>query len=117
MQETSQKFKYLTSNERYAIDLLAKRLKMSLQHDLLRLQFFGSKSRGDHSTGSDIDILVVVKKRLSSIMDKIADAHLQVDLQYDPHISLFILSKTEFEKNRLFQTPCFRNIERDGIFL
>ena len=111
------KYKYLTKKENHALEALIRNLKDELKGSLINVKLFGSKSRGDYTPDSDIDVLLVVKSRSPEILDKIAEIHLEVDLMYDSQISLIIFSEYEYERNQAFESPFIKNIEKEGIFL
>ena len=112
-----EKYKHLTVKEVKALDLLVHSLKSYLKDQLLQVQFFGSKYRGDFDQDSDIDVLLVLKQRTEEIMEKIAEFHLDVDLKYDPHISLIIFSEHEYKQNEAFRSPFIKNITSEGVSL
>jgi len=107
--------KYLTSTEKSALELLISELRNKLDDQLIRIQLFGSKIRGDFRENSDIDLLIVVRERTQAILDIIAEVSLDVDLEYDPKISLIIFSIDEYNQNEAWETPFIKNVEREGI--
>ena len=109
------KYKYLTRNETIALDLLINNIKNQLKDELLQVKLFGSKSRGDFQQDSDIDLLLVVRQRTKEILDKLAELHLDIDLKYDPHISLIIFSEYEYKQNEMFDSPFIKSLKREGI--
>ncbi len=109
------KFRFLSANEKEALTLLLCRIKQELKEEILQIKFFGSKAKGNFAPDSDIDILLIVKSRTEKVLDKIAEIHLDVDLKYDPNISLIIFSEDEYQQNRKLETPFIRNIERESI--
>ncbi len=111
------KYRYLTDRETAAVDQLISRLKNELRDDLIQVQLFGSKATGEFTPDSDIDILLIVKKRSEKILDKIAEIHLDIDLQYDPNISLIIFSEYEYQQNQRLNTPFIKNIQNESIAL
>jgi len=111
------KYRYLTNRETAALEWLISRLKSELNDDLIQVQFFGSKVKGDFSPDSDIDILLIVKERSEEILDKIAEIHLDADLKYDPNISLLIFSQHEYQQNQRLNTPFIKNIQSESITL
>ena len=109
--------KYLTSEEKNALDLLINKLRTKLVDQIVKIQLFGSKSRGDFTNDSDIDLLLVVRERTTGILDTIAEISLDVDLRYDPNISLIVFSLDEYNQNAAWETPFIKNIEKEGILL
>jgi predicted nucleotidyltransferase len=63
---------YMSKEERYAIERFGKSIRSRLGESVVRMSVFGSKVRGDDKETSDIDILVIVKKRSLRVMDEIA---------------------------------------------
>ncbi len=59
------------SFEKDAIKKATKKLKRFLGNDLIAVIVFGSRVRGDFTQESDLDILVIVKKRTFDIIDTI----------------------------------------------
>ncbi len=110
-------FNYLTRSEKEALDLLIRKLKSTLNEQLIKIQLFGSKIRGDFREDSDIDLLIVVRERNQAVLDIIAEISLDVDLKYDPKISLIIFSVDEYEQNKVWGTPFIKSIEREGVLL
>ena len=111
------KFRYLTPNEREALSVLVKSLKEQLQSQLINAWLFGSKAKGNFNSDSDIDVLLILQERTEEILDKIAAIHLELDLKYDPNISLIIYSQHEYEQNEAFESPFLKNIQRESIAL
>ncbi|MDW7681579.1 MAG: nucleotidyltransferase domain-containing protein [bacterium] len=111
------RFKYLTDIEQNAVDWLVKQLKQQLPDQLLQMNFFGSKLRGDFQPDSDIDLLIVVKQRSEKILDQIAQLLLEAELKFDPKISVIIFSEHEFQQNQAWETPFIKNIQYESVRL
>jgi len=109
------KVDYLSKEESEALEKFTRGVRSLLGDNLLILKLFGSKVRGDFSDESDIDILLVVKEITSKLRDKIFDLLLDIDLEYDPRISLLILSEYEYQRNAEMGSPFIAGIERDGV--
>lgn len=110
-------YRYLTKQETTALRLLISRLKNELKDNVVRVQLFGSKATGNFKPDSDIDVLLIVKDRTEKVLDKIAEIHFDVDLKYDPNISLIIFSQEEYQQNQRFDTPFIKNIQQESIIL
>ena len=106
---------YLSKEESKALEKFTRGVKSLLGDNLLILKLFGSKARGDFSKESDIDILLVVKEITSELRDEIFDLLLDIDLEYNPKISLIILSEYEYQKNAEMDSPFIAGIEKDGV--
>ena len=53
------KLKYLTINEKQALDELILNLREKFGNQLKKIKLFGSKMRGDYDKASDIDLFLV----------------------------------------------------------
>lgn len=109
--------KYLTANERQALNLLVKKLRAQLNNQVVQIKLFGSKVKGTFHEESDIDILLILQERTEAILDTIAAIHLEIELQYDLNISLVIYSQHEFEANERFESPFIKNLQRESVAL
>lgn len=85
------------------------------QIDLIEL--FGSKARGDDDKDSDIDLLLIIKKKNRKLIDRIYDVVIDIDLNYELDISLKIFSKVEYNRLCRLQTPFMQNIADEGVLL
>ncbi|MCK4859226.1 MAG: nucleotidyltransferase domain-containing protein [Candidatus Omnitrophica bacterium] len=107
--------KFLNKNESVSIEEFSQKLKKSLSSDLLKIELFGSKARGHFNKDSDVDILIVVRKKTFSLKDKLFRILLDIDLEYDSRISPLILSQKEYEENKILRSPLILAIEKEGI--
>lgn len=111
------KFKFLNTIEKQAVEELASQLREKLSGRLIKIQFFGSKLRGDFREDADIDVLLVVKNRTNKVEDIVADIAFESDLKYDSHISIILLSEIEYNQNKAWETLFMQNVEREGQIL
>jgi predicted nucleotidyltransferase len=86
-----------------------------LGEQLISIKMFGSKVRGDFSQDSDLDILMIVRDKKKVRREKIYDILLEIDLEFDPKISLKIFTKEEFDRNKKLGSPFVFNVEKEGI--
>ena len=108
---------YLTPKERELLQKLTEKLRQILSHQIILMIFFGSKARGDFSKESDLDILIVVKNRNSTIRHKIYDTLFSIDPDYEVKISPLIYSLQEYFENERMQSPFIKNLKHEGILL
>ena len=74
---------------------------------------YGSYSRGDFSEFSDVDVLILVKGRLSrEENERIDDLVAEYSLRYDIVISCIIYPLRIFEE---YNTPFLLNVKEEGI--
>lgn len=88
-------------------------LKSILGEKFVDLILFGSYAREDYSAGSDIDLLLVVKDKLSlEEREKISDFSSNLSLEHDTVITCFDYPYDDFKHRN---TPFLLNIRREGI--
>lgn len=108
---------YLKINEERALNEFINRVKAELSENVLVLRLFGSKVRGDYTSESDIDVLIILKNKSISIVDKIVDALVDSQIEYDANISPVIFSEKEYKKNVKLGSPFIQNINKESIVL
>lgn len=76
---------------------------------------FGSRARGDNSSKSDWDILILVneKKVTNQLEDNFRDDLYDIELETGQIISAFIYSKDYWE-NTLVYSPLYKNVVKEG---
>jgi predicted nucleotidyltransferase len=96
----------LTELRRHFEDLYGERL--------VRMVLFGSQARGDAESGSDIDVLVVLKGKVSSCEEIARTSEITADLslQQDEVISCVFVSDKQFQQER---SPLLINVRREGV--
>ena len=109
--------KYLTELERKVVGQFAKLVRTALGKNLINIEIFGSKVKGDFTEDSDIDILIVVKERTLDSMDKIAEITADLNIEYNLSISPVIFSEYEYKVNEDIKSPFVLNVEVEGVRL
>lgn len=109
--------KYLTEVEKSVVDRFVRLIRTELSDNLIDIEIFGSKVRGNYSEFSDIDILIIVKDRSLDVMDKVADITSDLNIEYNLSISPVIFSEHEYSVNEHMSSPFVSSIEADGIRL
>jgi len=81
--------------------------------DFKKVILLGSFARGDAEEGSDIDLVLIFKNKISSEMtQKISELSNLLSLKHDVVISEFIFTEEDFEKGR---TSFLINVKKEGI--
>lgn len=106
---------FLNQKEKIALDLLTRRMKANLKDNLVKIQLFGSKVRGDFDKDSDIDVLLIVKDKNKTLIDDIYRIDQDIDLEYDIKTSFKIYSLDEFKKIKNYRTFFYLNIEKEAV--
>jgi predicted nucleotidyltransferase len=108
----------LTPMARRALDLFGDAARAAYGEGLVQLVLFGSRSRGEARSDSDIDVAVVLRE----LRDRRADRDRLADLAYDAivetnmDIQTVPVSLDEWEHPEHHTNPALiRTIKRDGI--
>lgn len=81
------------------------------------LIFFGSRVRGEESTDSDWDILVLSETVTSELKHNIRTTIFDIELEEGIIINLLILPKDEWDNGCFRNHPLRRNVEAEGILI
>lgn len=109
--------KYLSKIEKYAIKQFVKLIKTALGENLIDIEIFGSKVRGDFTQESDIDMLIVVKNRTLDVMDKVGDIASELIFKYNLPLSPVVFSEYEYKINTDMSSPFTLNVKAEGVKL
>jgi predicted nucleotidyltransferase len=109
--------KPLNEAERQALARFKGALQTLLGDNLLSLRLFGSRVRGEETEESDLDVLVLLKRKDRALCRRIVEESLEVDLAYDTNLAPTILSADEYRQNKQYGTPFYHNVEREGVSL
>lgn len=88
-----------------------------LQDNLYREYLFGSYSKENYSSQSDIDILIIVKSLNSMIRNRISALSSEYSLDNNVIISPILKDINTWEKNKKYNTLFYREIQKYGIQL
>ncbi|MBI3599975.1 MAG: nucleotidyltransferase domain-containing protein [Nitrospinae bacterium] len=92
-------------------------LKSHCINALKKVILFGSRAKGTARPDSDFDLLIVLEKRDSNMIDRIYDEVVEFFLKYEVDISLKIYKKDDYERFMAIPTPFFNEIKRTGKIL
>jgi predicted nucleotidyltransferase len=88
-------------------------LKEILQSKFVELILYGSYARGDYEFGSDVDVLLLVKEKLTKKeKDSISIKASELSLKYDIVISCFTYL---YQAYKTWETPFLMNVRSEGI--
>ncbi len=107
----------LQPKEQKAIKSFSSNIKKLLGNQLISIQLFGSKARGDFNGGSDIDIFILIRKQTLSSIKKIAKVTSDTWWKYDILLSPVMYDIEEYRKNLGMHSFFFESIQNEGISL
>lgn len=105
---------FLTLQEQRALEHFKAAVQPLLAENLLSLRLFGSRARGEGTTESNLDVLVVLQEKDRTLCRQIVEIALEVDLNYETNLAPTILSAAEYRRNQEYQTPFYFNVERES---
>lgn len=75
---------------------------------------YGSRARGDATSDSDIDVLIVLKETFDydEMLERTSAATAEVSLEYDVVISRVFVTRVDYESK---QTPFLMNVRREAV--
>lgn len=109
------KAQLLKENERKAVGELKNEL--TKRFNLVELLLFGSKARGEDKLDSDIDIMIELTETSPDIESQIYDIIYDINLKNNTFISVIFFNKDEIEKGPMSESPIYKIIQKEGIFI
>ena len=107
----------ISKNKKDAVSKYLEILQEKYLDKIENVILFGSAARGESDKESDVDILVVLKKRDEKLRDEVSMAAFDVILSSNVVISPIVMNKEMYEWHKWYRDPLYNNIERDGIDL
>jgi predicted nucleotidyltransferase len=90
-------------------------VNQSFGRHLKNIILFGSRARGDHTTDSDYDCLLIFDDVSRELIDAIDDVAADFLYRYNVVISAFPVSEESYKKHKY--NPLYMNVRSDGIAL
>lgn len=111
------KTKGLSKIEQAAVNEFAARLRDHYPKDVDSIKLYGSKVRGTANEESDVDILIIVKKRTPEIDEKTIDLVCDILNEFGVFIETVTLATDTYKDAIDRQYPFAINVEKDSISL
>jgi predicted nucleotidyltransferase len=88
----------------------------SLGDRLAAVYLFGSQARGDARSGSDIDVLIILRGKFDyfQTLDKISDLAWRLSLENDVVIAQVLESEEKFKQA---DSPFLMNVHREAVLI
>ena len=99
---------------RNIVERLKTGLSEILSDRLERVYLYGSQARGEAWTGSDIDVIIVLKGDFdySEMLDQTIDLVADLSLEHDVVISRVFVSRERFNNE---MSPFYMNVRREAV--
>ncbi len=107
----------LNQKENQAIQIFIQSLLKKLGKQVLGMILFGSKARGDSTSDSDIDILILTQDENRNLRREISSVSSSTGMEYDILINTIVISSNRWAQMTQERFSLCRNVERDGIAL
>ena len=108
---------FLSKIEKEAIAEFKKLLAEKLKREVLAVQLFGSKARGDFNKDSDIDLIIILENADEENKDKVFDAVMAIIDRYELYLSVHIYSKKEYDYLNSIPTVFMQIIHKEAVAL
>ena len=113
--EAKSALKNLSEVERTAmLDFLA-RVHSAYGEQVQRAMLFGSKARGDATSDSDIDVLLIVADETWKLRDEICNISAAVSLKYDVLLDARVIGEARWGYMSQIRAGLYQNISREAI--
>ena len=109
--------RHLEKEETVAIRQFAMYLIDSLKERVLDIKLFGSKTRGDFTPDSDLDVFIVLDTSDWDTKDQVRFMAADLSLEHDVLLNTHILSRERWEEMARYQATLWREVQRDGVSL
>ena len=97
----------------------SRQIKKILGNNLSKVILYGSHARGDYSSDSDIDIMILTTlsdKEIELIENTIFDLAFDFQMEYSVDISVVIKNESQFNY-WLGALPFYDNVHKEGVVL
>lgn len=110
------KIRYPPSEKRL-INLLEQNIEFLINKvpTINKIILFGSYSRKEPHFGSDVDLLIIVKKRTDNDFEEIYETLVDLSLEYE--WTPLLLTEKRFRELKEEDLPFFKEVVKDGIVI
>ena len=110
-----EKLNTLSALDRRAILGLTEDFSSRFGNQVLQIKLFGSKSMGDDTADSDIDLLIITTHEEWALKHKILTRGARLSLDYGVLFNLYIVGLERWNWMKQSRYPIFRTISKEGI--
>jgi len=98
-----------------------KELKQALNNHFgakIKIYLFGSMARGDNSSNSDIDVLVLLPFEMgTNTQEEVINIAYDIELKYDVIFGLLVYSDKFWKSGRAKAMPLHQSVDKEGILI
>jgi predicted nucleotidyltransferase len=94
---------------------LKRELKKILMNDLIDIRLYGSRVKGNFHFWSDLDVLIVVKKKTKKIYKLITEFSKTFEEKFGFSLHPLIFNEKDWQKEYQLQTEFARSILKEGL--
>lgn len=105
----------LTATERSAIEMFVRAVDRRFPEQVLSIQLFGSRARGDATPDSDMDLLVIMMNPNPEARRTIRDLAVDVWLTHGIYLSTRIWSEADRRQHAAMQSGFYRNLQQEAV--
>ena len=104
-------------NRTLATEEFVRRLRRDLPEHIVDLRLFGSEARGEATSESDIDVLVVVQPddQLVALETRVVDIAFDVNLAFNVFISPTVVTSAIINHPVWRETPFLEKVLHEGV--
>lgn len=100
---------------RAVIQEFQRRIEQRHPDELVRLVVFGSQARGEATSDSDIDVLVVIHSQDWKLGDAIRILGYELEIEHGLVLSIQVMSQLQYGERMALGSTFLKNIEREGL--
>ncbi|MFQ6014237.1 MAG: nucleotidyltransferase domain-containing protein [Anaerolineae bacterium] len=108
---------HLQRHEWSALEAYVAGLLSRHRQKVAEVWLFGSKARGDFTSDSDLDVLIVLIEQDSQLRDEVRLIAARVSLEYDVLINTHVINCERWAALHRERAPYWQNVQRDGVLL
>ncbi|HKY54305.1 MAG TPA: nucleotidyltransferase domain-containing protein [Anaerolineales bacterium] len=113
--QTGPALKNLSEVERTAVLEFLTRVRSMYGRQIQRAMLFGSKARGEATSDSDIDVLLIVGDETWQFRDEICNIGADISLKYDVLLDARVIGAARWQYMSEIRAGLYQNISREAI--
>ena len=108
---------FLTQQEKKCLQLFKDQVIQKVGDSSIQFMIFGSRVKGHSNEASDIDVLVLVSQKNTSIKNMIWDIAAEIQMDHEIEIAPLVMTAKEYKDLLRRERLLALDIQRDGVAL